>query len=469
MPTRSDRSSRLLPKLALLVLGLALPLLALDVAIRTLGWFPGHRAALRAAERRAEARQAADALHVQLHPYLAWSHRPGVRTDLRPDSTKFFPDGVPSEWALKNRRTNLLGFHSHIYDYRQVSSERYVVGVFGGSVAAYVVTLGGEAFVDRLEQRFPSLRGQVVLLNFAAGGYKQPQQLIALASALLLGIPLDVVVNLDGFNEVVFGRLSADRGGHPMQPSPRHYGKLLQRLSAPSEDFLLSSAEIVRSRRSERRLLQRFQAWPPLRHSALATTIAGGLIRRQERRTRELELAAAGLESELSGSASPSATLPDPCTQRPNGCQELIADLWQRSSDLMGALARSAGAEYLHALQPNQYAPGAKSLGPRELTVADPESLYARAVLKGYPVLRRRGRELHSEGKPFHDLTGFFRSHGDGVYIDRCCHYSVDGNRALAVALADLLEGPGDAAVADEPATADRLPGGTAEPPDASR
>ena len=50
------------------------------------------------------------------------------------------------------------------------------------------------------------------ICNFGSGGYKQPQQLAALSEALLLGVPLDVVVNIDGYNEVALGKSDAQRG-----------------------------------------------------------------------------------------------------------------------------------------------------------------------------------------------------------------------------------------------------------------
>src|SRR6185436_6541397 len=40
------------------------------------------------------------------------------------------------------------------------------------------------------------------ILSFALGGHKQPQQLMILTYYLSLGQPLDVIINVDGFNEI---------------------------------------------------------------------------------------------------------------------------------------------------------------------------------------------------------------------------------------------------------------------------
>jgi hypothetical protein len=43
---------------------------------------------------------------------------------------------------------------------------------------------------------------EIVLLNFGSGGFRQPQQLLILTYFFLIGQRLDLVINLDGFNEV---------------------------------------------------------------------------------------------------------------------------------------------------------------------------------------------------------------------------------------------------------------------------
>ncbi|MEM6794047.1 MAG: SDR family NAD(P)-dependent oxidoreductase, partial [Acidobacteriota bacterium] len=74
------------------------------------------------------------------------------------------------------------------------------VGIFGGSVAVGLAR--APSLVAEL-RRSPALAGKRLWIRiFALGGYKQPQQLIALNYALALGEKLDIVINLDGFNDI---------------------------------------------------------------------------------------------------------------------------------------------------------------------------------------------------------------------------------------------------------------------------
>ena len=41
-----------------------------------------------------------------------------------------------TEWYQRNNRTNLFGHYSEVEDYRQLAEADFVVGIFGGSVAA---------------------------------------------------------------------------------------------------------------------------------------------------------------------------------------------------------------------------------------------------------------------------------------------------------------------------------------------
>jgi len=51
-----------------------------------------------------------------------------------------------------------------------------------------------------------------VTLCFSHEGYKQPQQLLVLSYFLSIGQPFDMVMNIDGFNEVALGGIN-DRYG----------------------------------------------------------------------------------------------------------------------------------------------------------------------------------------------------------------------------------------------------------------
>jgi hypothetical protein len=84
----------------------------------------------------------------------------------------------------------------------------FVVGIFGGSVAAQFAGLSGPTEFERLLNKcYANRKGKKFLvLNFAEGGWKQPQQVIALT---LFGKYIDLAVSIEGYNEATYGLLHA--------------------------------------------------------------------------------------------------------------------------------------------------------------------------------------------------------------------------------------------------------------------
>ena len=240
---------------------------------------------------------------------------------------------------------------------------------------------------------------------------------MVLSEMVLLGVPLDYVVNVDGLNEVALGGWDARGGHHPLFPA-RWEMRLLVDMGrgAPSDAIFESSAEIIRNRRAAERIESHATGW--LGRSQLVRAFAGALASRHHRRAEALE---AGLQSELTRGADAGlmASIPDPCLGREDGCRELIADIWARSSRLMAAEASSIGAGYLHALQPSQYVSGSKRLTDEERQQAyAPGSVWMKSVQADYPLLRERATALSARGVDFLDLDVQLRR-GDRLDLRR--------------------------------------------------
>jgi hypothetical protein len=419
--------------LAVLAVGLAL----LEGAVRVLG-LPVAPGPWSADEREREARSG-PALQNLVHPFVGWSRRPGA---LAPwlfwtGAIPIAPDGDLGTWASQNGRANAFGYFSSIEDYAALERDRFAVGVFGGSVADQLAALAGDALAARLEQRLGERIGPVAVVNLAAGGYKQPQQAISLLQMILLGVPFDLVVNLDGFNEVVLGVGDALLGHHPILPSSRHWSLTVELAEAlPSEERLELAGRVVGSRRRARSIVRVVEGTPLLKHSALARLVAsraaGWWWARAERLEEGLQRLAAA------PGANPLATLPAACLERRDGCFDLVADVWERSSLLMQGMAQGSRGHYLHVLQPNFHASGGKPLSPEErasIRKATPEETF---VPRGYQELRRRGEHLRASGVAFHDLSDIFQAERATLYVDACCHFNLRGNRILAERIADL-------------------------------
>lgn len=316
------------------------------------------------------------------------------------------------------------------------------VGVFGGSVAMVFAFQGGRTLAAELAPA-AGPRG-VVIESWALGGYKQPQQLMTLAWLLARGEAPDVVVNLDGFNEIALPRTENLRQGlNPFYP--RAWERRVAAVPDPRQELLEGEVAYLENRRAE--IAAAFS------RPALGWSVSWNFLWRWRDRRAAAEAADARLRLAAHRPPDQPWVAHGPA-YRPGGSEEVVADLvamWERSSLAMHHMAAGAGLPYHHFLQPNQYLPGSKPLAPLELEIAyRPRNHYREPVEQGYPALREAGRRLAEQGVAFHDLTQLFAEERQAVYSDDCCHLNLLGNdliaEAIAAAIAADLAGEGAAA-----------------------
>lgn len=310
---------------------------------------------------------------------------------------------------------------------------KVVIVLFGGSVADQVFYMGGDALTEALRER-PGYAGkEIELISTAVGGYKQPQQMIVLATLLAWGADYDVVVNLDGFNEFDAADDNVNEGVNPYYP---HNWKVQGRQGFDAESVLrLGRIEAIRERR---RALRRFFARPLLAQSAFFLTFwdfldaARGAAMRREMVALESRREDEDLPPQIRG---PRREYADP--------QAFFAEMaafWGRASLEMARLCESRGIVYAHFLQPNQYVPNSKVLSDEEREVAIDESFPgARRVPQAYPLFQAEGERLRSLGVRFTDLTEVFAGESGTIYDDFCCHVNQRGAEIMARAMADSL------------------------------
>ena len=358
-----------------------------------------------------------------IHPFLGWIHRPAKT------------DALGREWA---HPSNAFGLRSKYDDYRDFHPDDFVVGIFGGSVARGVALQAEKDITETIEGLRPELAGKVRVANFGTGGYKQPQQLFLFSEMLLLGVPLDAVVSLDGFNELALGHESSRRGYHPLFPHRQFWESAVSVASGRMTDEQIEgTAEILRLRRKadglRASLAESF--WG---RSEVVRALVGVRIQRAE-------TAAAITEKSLRETAreesdDPFVNLSEDCLGEDSNCYALVAEMWQRASIQMDALARDHGIPFVHALQPSQYVEGSKPLSRAELRQAyDPEAAWSQSAIAGYPLLIQAGEALRREGVDFHDLTPIFRDHEEDLYRDRCCHFNARGSKIVGRYLAEAV------------------------------
>jgi hypothetical protein len=351
-----------------------------------------------------------------LHPYLGYVYDPAFNASATRRQAGF--PGISRQ-----------GFYIVPEPETAGSGPVFTAAVFGGSMAMVMALEGREALVRELAAS-RVLRGRKIALRcYALGGYKQPQQLLALGYLLSLGEKPDVVINLDGLNELGLPYAeNRPRGVFPFYP--RSWDALVQEASNPAA---LEEAGLVAYLRGRRvRLARRFSS-PWLRWSSTGNLLWRSFDRRLELRIGQANLALARLPA---GPPSFAATGPRRDYASEDAFFADLARSWQTSSLLMSRLAAANGIRYYHFLQPNQFDPGAKPIGPAEAARAvDPASPFREPVRRGYPLLSRAGRELRRAGVKFFDLRAIFSRVETPLYIDKCCHVDRLGSALLGEAI----------------------------------
>ena len=310
---------------------------------------------------------------------------------------------------------------------RQRREDMVIIGLLGGSVAHEV-----QPFLERALRRYFAanrLPRQPAVLGLTGGAVGQPQQALMVVNTLLLGGEFDLIVNLDGFNDVaLIPDYSLGKSVFPFFPFA---WKNQARLTTGE---LLRAGQLEVLRREQARLTAAWET-SPLRWSAVF-----GLANRYRRERiaaeiiqRNHELAAAKAQYNLE-KHGPRTWLKGEELLLPEA-----ARVWYRSSVALARLAELSGADYYHFLQPNQYVPDSKPLSPEE------QELYSRhwgpAILsrRGYPLLTAFNQELPGQGSNYFDLTRIFLDHRETLYWDKCCHLNGRGNELLAAAMVERM------------------------------
>jgi len=339
----------------------------------------------------------------------------------------------PPEAALGTRSLENLGFAGPFV--RDPDPEEAVIGIFGGSVAEDFARDGGvEAVFEELRD-LPRFAGRrPVVVRAAQGGYKQPQSALALTYLLSLGLHFDVVILLDGFNEIALPEVD----NVPLGVFPLYPNLWPLRIANLDVDTAMREriGELAWLKRLRSEAARRFH-FSSLRSSQTVSLLWLVLDRR-------LEAAIAVRRAAIPARRSVEnvdwvATGPHLEAYQGEGLAPRLAAVWRRDSLLMRAMSDAVGAEFIHLLQPNLNVPGSKPLAPAEQKLVARDSPYREPVEQSWAYLRMEGERLRASGVRFYDLTDVFRDVEEPLYVDSCCHLGKRGNELLARAIAKAI------------------------------
>ena len=393
--------------------------------VRNGGLFYVHRKPYQAIPETRNERLTADALH----PYFGATHRPGHPFSVPPTLGK----------EVAAAATNNFGFVSpYSYPYERGRDDEFLIGVFGGSVGVWFCQLGADHLIARLKQDSTLAGRRVTALCFSHEGYKQPQQALVLAYFLSRGQAFDLVLNIDGFNEVALGSLNDRHGLDVSMPSVMHIDPLINLIdqSTLTPDKLESLAQISRYKRQLNAIADRINR----NRIASVNLVLEQYFQIVSKRHVAEQYAFARLPSTPSASSAVYVT-PKAKDRSEAELFDDIARIWVNGSMMMNDLLEARSVPYVHVLQPNQYHTQRRFSTEEARVALNEQSPFKDGVRNGYPVLMKavEGGILHKSRVRFLDATRVFDNQPAAVYVDDCCHYTRQGNEILADYIAERM------------------------------
>jgi hypothetical protein len=279
-------------------------------------------------------------------------------------------------------------------------------------------------------QPLPQFKGkEIVILKFANPAHKQPQQLLALNYYVSIGQELDMVINIDGFNELAVSYLNDKAGVEVSMPNGIVVAPLiaLANKEVAPEDLALS-LEVLQLKQSVKKTANR------LRRCRLATSYM--LRWTQTRHLLNQYLAKSEHLNQMKRQEGKDSLVYLKRVDRPLGDPEVFErtlDVWRNSSVAMNDLLAARKIPYFEFIQPNQYYATKRQFTEEEKKVAfHDESPFKEPTVKGYPRLLARIDSVREAGVNLFNGVNAFDEAGDAMYIDTCCHYTDAGNEVFS-------------------------------------
>ena len=364
----------------------------------------------------------------RLHPYFGYVLKPRLFEENR-----------------HRLRVNNHGFFTeHSYPIEKASDDDFIIAILGGSVALdvsnhEVVHRGDPTTVVEYLKQIPGLENKAFrIMNLASGGFKQPQQLLILSYFLSIGQDLDLILNIDGFNEVALSPLNHEKSIAVSMPSAQHLLPLTA-LADGHQPTLRSVVKVAELKEALGVRIDQLESggsairyvWSRLQAQSLLRDLQAEAVQLEQTLAQEKTNSIAREESLVALTIEDSELSPDMAFQH-------IVDGWLESSILIHQLAASRDIPYVHVLQPNQYHPTDRTFTEYEQKIFG-NTPYIVGVERGYPLLIERSVDLEARGISFLNAGEVFDEEPEGVYRDGCCHYTFRGQQLFSSLIGSFL------------------------------
>ena len=313
--------------------------------------------------------------------------------------------GLASIGDKKNSLTDIA--EDYLYHSVALSPKKNDIKVLllGGSVGAFLSNSIDKNGLGK-KQDFNTVFANILNAHFGVNhfsvynasilGGKQPQQFFKLIYLDLIGFKPDIVINVDGFNELALP-LSDNFDAKLPAVYPRQHNRAISRTAADNEcgDY---SNYFVKS------------------NSKIAIFELVGLIVINNCH-KEITVSPTDIPYWVEKNSKSYAQY----------VNESVA-IWARSSNKIYSFLKPKKISYIHILQPNQYQVDSKPLSKIEKKEYLSFPYYGNHITKNYHML---SKDLIKSDN-FTDLRLVFKNESRTVYADNCCHLNSLGNRLLA-------------------------------------
>lgn len=328
------------------------------------------------------------------HPYWGYS----LRQDYKDEGT----------------RVNNYGFNSKYNLPYKKNPNDFVIGIAGGSAANYFASREGgvEYFTTAIQKRIPKLKDKnIVLLNFALGGMRQPQQF---SICQFFCEDVDFFINFEGYNEVVFQTDSAYPIEFPIN------SKALFPLAEVASTFRIAFAKSMRS--------SVYRAYDYLRMSSLLhhsqfVRFSWSLVLRAY-----YNISAKIFDQWQSYHPSQKRSYYD--------VEQGVAN-WAKYAEKQSRYLRLIKKPHVIVIQPTLALDNIKTLSQTEKEIVA-QDIGKEITAGGYGFLLNAAHDLQKRGAHVVDFTHVFKDKIETMFNDPC-HLSHSGEEALSDALAEEM------------------------------
>ena len=311
-----------------------------------------------------------------------------------------------------------ISLDEQLYSYvpNDITEKDIKILILGGSVAEdFSINNDGSKFkIDKLEVNSENIFQKVLndkfdtnrfkVYNASIGGGKQPQQLFKLYYLYLINEKFDVVINIDGFNEVALS-FSENIQIENNIIYPRNYSRLISTFNSDLSCVTKSN-----------KYTKGYNLIPLVEIYKLF-------------QIRKCHIKSEGSPTEKNSRFSKMSNF---VKLEDDIYFNYIEKLWLNSSNEIDQFSKIKDFNYIHIIQPNQYLKGSKIISNEELDFLKYEK-YGKPISKYYKDIKVE--DLNVKYKL--DLRYIFRDNDMTLYRDYCCHLN---NRGIFLMASEIVD-----------------------------